>query len=216
MNRLDLLARASRLPGWAALQHVVQNRRYQRWLRNGMPLPPPSRVKQQILRQLAAEHELSILVETGTFLGDMLHALRNDFSRLYSIELSPSLYVHAQRRFRRVPHIKLVLGDSGKQLGKLLPEINAPTLFWLDGHYSGTGTAHGVEATPIMLEIQALAGIRERAVVAIDDARCFGSDAAYPTRQGLCDYLQHLFPCAKIEEQYDILILTGLQPTTQP
>lgn len=215
MNCMDLYARAARLPGWPSLQHFVQEWRYRRWLRDGRPLPPPTRVKQQVLRELAAEHQLSILVETGTLLGDMLHALRNDFATLYSVELNASLFSHAKQRFRNDSRIKLVQGDSGEQLSTLLPEIDAPALFWLDGHYSGEGTAHGIEATPIKRELLALTGVKDRAVVAIDDARCFGSDPAYPTREQLLQFARQIFPNAEINERFDILILTGIQPTAQ-
>jgi hypothetical protein len=212
MNRVDVYAYAARLPGWGLFQHAVQEKRYRRWLRNGRPSPSPSRAKQLVLRQLALDHQLPILVETGTFTGDMLYALRNDFRRLYSIELSKSLHAHAECRFRRQKHIKLIYGDSRDQLRLLLPDLTEPTLFWLDGHYSGKGTAHGVEATPIMTELQALTGIGQRAVVAIDDARCFGNDPAYPKQSDLCDFLHSRFPGLQVEERHDILILTGFNP----
>lgn len=36
--------------------------------------------------------ELSTLVETGTYLGDMVEAQRRSFREVWSIELSPTLY----------------------------------------------------------------------------------------------------------------------------
>ena len=51
-------------------------------------------------------------VETGTFLGDMLAAMRDDFDSLTSIELSEELHSRAKRRFAGDPKITLLHGDS--------------------------------------------------------------------------------------------------------
>lgn len=214
MSRVEWFARAASLPGYGRLEHFVQSRRYDEWLRKGRPMPPPSRVKQQQLRQLADENGLSILVETGTLLGSMLYSLRCDFRTIYSIELSESLYRHATRRFRQFPHIHLIHGDSGERLKALLPQLDAPTLFWLDGHYSGPGTAHGHEATPLMKELNALLDCPQPCVVAIDDARFLGNDPAYPTKEYIMTWLQAHRPEANLHEAFDTLILTGLKPAT--
>ena len=60
--------------------------------------------------------------------------------------------------------------------------LSEPALFWLDGHYSGGGTARGATDTPVVEELTAVLGSRERRhAVVVDDARCFGSDPAYPS-----------------------------------
>jgi len=208
MNRVEWVARAASLPGYGWLQRFVQTIRYRRWLRNGQPLPPPSRVKQEQLRSFAREAGLTTLVETGTFFGDMLYALRADFRTLYSIELSPSLHRHAQRRFRRHHHIHLVQGDSGEQLRAVLTKLNTPTLFWLDGHYSGAGTAHGTEATPLVRELDAILACPVPCVIAIDDARLFDADVAYPSLQMLTDWaVAHQF-YTHFKQPCDMVILT--------
>ena len=47
--------------------------------------------KRAILIEYKNYFELSVLIETGTFLGDTLEAFKNDFKRLYSFELSQEL-----------------------------------------------------------------------------------------------------------------------------
>src|ERR1035438_7237514 len=69
------------------------------WEMAGRPLPPPDVLKQRNLRRAAEAHGLRIFVETGTFDGQMVEAMRNHFDRIYSIELSREYYDAARRRF---------------------------------------------------------------------------------------------------------------------
>jgi 16S rRNA A1518/A1519 N6-dimethyltransferase RsmA/KsgA/DIM1 with predicted DNA glycosylase/AP lyase activity len=83
------------------------------------------------------------LVETGTFKGDMIYAMRETFDRIYSIELSDRFYAKAVKNFRKYSHITILHGDSGVVLADLMPRIDSPAVFRLDAHYSSCGTARG-------------------------------------------------------------------------
>ncbi|MBK9090349.1 MAG: hypothetical protein IPL90_15370 [Holophagales bacterium] len=121
------------------------------------------------------------LVETGTFYGDMIEAVRGHFDTIVSIELSPRLHALALRRFAGAVDVRLVLGDSSIELPHVLEGLSTPAIFWLDGHYSGNGTARGDEDTPIRRELAAIVCHPvEEHLVLVDDARLFGSDRAYP------------------------------------
>lgn len=61
------------------------------WISKGRPVPPPQVVKAGALKEYAKRYALHVLVETGTYQGDMLEVLRRDFDTIYSIELSPEL-----------------------------------------------------------------------------------------------------------------------------
>jgi hypothetical protein len=129
----------------------------------------------------AEQFNLEIFVETGTCCGDMVEAMKNSFKRIYSIELSDHFYEEAKKRFRNQTNIELIHGDSGKELEKLMQRINSPTLFWLDGHYSGGMTAKGDNVTPIFAELDHVIGsTNPRHVILIDDASCFHEDPEYP------------------------------------
>lgn len=154
-------------------------------------MPPPHLIKQGILRSMARSFELKVLVETGTFYGDMIWALKGDFERIYSIELDQALHRRAARRFSAASHVTILHGDSATELAKVLPSINAPVLFWLDGHYSGGETSKGAKATPVFEELSLIFRSNlDRFVVLVDDARLFGSDPSYPTVEGLRDFVQ--------------------------
>lgn len=152
------------------------------WRRAGRPVPAPPHVKRRFLRDYARAHDLRVFVETGTFYGDTVAALRGAFDRLHSIELDDTLFAAAQERFAGDRKIALWHGDSGEVLERVLAAVDAPALFWLDGHYSGGGTGRGVEDTPILRELQHIARHpqRERHHIIIDDARLFDGSNSYP------------------------------------
>ena len=151
------------------------------WEKSGRPLPPPHIVKQKAIEEFREKFHTEILVETGTFLGDMVEAQRNKFQKIYSIELSDKLFLKAEKRFRDHLHIKILHGDSGTILNKLIPEINKPALFWLDGHYSGWITAKGAKECPVPEELEAILKSPLPHIILIDDARLFNGTHDYPT-----------------------------------
>jgi hypothetical protein len=156
---------------------------YESWLRNGSPVPPPHLVKQRAIKEYAAKYRPSIFIETGTYMGDMVDAFLTEFEVIYSIELDRQLCNDARVRFRKHPHVNILLGDSGQVLTELLPRIGGGALFWLDGHYSGGITAKGAVATPILSELREIFShkhAREH-IILIDDARMFNGHGDYPT-----------------------------------
>jgi hypothetical protein len=160
------------------------------WERRGRPAPPPHLVKRRVLQQYAEQYGLRVLVETGTYLGDTVEAMKHRFDKIYSIELSEELYRRAKERFAGESHIELINGDSGKVLEGVMKELTQPALFWLDGHYSEGITAKGETDTPIWEELEHILNARPLGhVVIIDDARAFGSDSAYPTIEELKEFV---------------------------
>jgi len=100
-------------------------------------------VKPGTLREYAKRYELRVLVETGTFLGDMIEAVKWDFERIYSIEISKELYGEAEARFRKAKNVVLIHGDSAQAIGKIVSELDRPALFWPNAHYSEGRSARG-------------------------------------------------------------------------
>jgi hypothetical protein len=145
------------------------------------PQPSPHQLKQDTVRDYARQHHCRVLIETGTFKGDMIHAMLADFDRLYSIELSHSLYLAAKERFKDCRTVFLFEGDSEKVLPQILNEINEPAVFWLDAHTSGGETARGRLDTPIEKELVDILNHPVKShVILIDDAREFGIGKHYP------------------------------------
>jgi hypothetical protein len=182
------------------------------WERKGKPIPPPHLVKQRALRDYSKRYGLRILVETGTYYGDMVEAMRADFDRIYSIELSKDLYERAVMVFKGVKNIELIHGDSGSELKKLLNKITQPALFWLDGHYSAGVTARGAKDTPIYEELHHILNSNDIGhVIIIDDAHCFGNDPAYPSIEELSKFIKSKRSNVDIVVQDDSIRITPKQ-----
>jgi len=181
-----------------------------RWESKGRPSPPPHAIKQRVLREFATRYGLEILVETGTFKGDMIEAMKKDFRQLYSIELAPHFHERAMQRFVSDHHVTILKGDSGKVLETLVPKLEAPTLFWLDGHYSKGDTARGDEDTPIMEELAHIFSRPElKSVILIDDARCFmgQTEQVYPALESVREFVAKHRPDYTFEVDTDSIRL---------
>jgi hypothetical protein len=179
-----------------------------RWFFGGRIGPAPHFIKQATVLSYARKYNCDCLVETGTFLGDMVEAMLPYFKNIYSIELDPSLYRRAKVRFAKKDQVKLLQGDSGILLASVIPRIPKNTIFWLDGHYSGGVTAKAFIETPIMQELHSLEISQGRYfVILIDDARMFVGRDGYPTIAELWDYVAQVGTHA-IEVRDDIIRLT--------
>ncbi len=123
----------------------------------------------------------NVFIETGTYRGDMVEAVKNYFGKIYTIELGEELHKKAQKRFAKDKHIELILGDSGIELPKILSRLNEPAQFWLDAHGSQGETVYGEIFTPIEEELKAILNHSiKNHVILIDDARCFNGKDDYP------------------------------------
>jgi hypothetical protein len=150
-----------------------------RWNFGGKTIPDV--VKEQTVKEYAERFQLHTFIETGTYLGKMVNAVKDVFEQVYSIELSNELYQYTERRFAKNYNIGILHGDSGEVLENLLPHIHKPCLFWLDGHYSGGETARGDLITPIQKELHWIFNHSLSDVILIDDARLFTGENDYPT-----------------------------------
>jgi hypothetical protein len=152
------------------------------WRKTGAKPPPPHSLKQKIIREYGEHFGLKVFFETGTYRGDMVAALLNSFEEIYSIEIFEPNYNKAASEFVPYHHVHILLGDSAEVMPKILPHLNKPVLFWLDGHYSGEGTGRSEQETPIVNELYHIFQmVKERNVILIDDARMFTGMDGYPT-----------------------------------
>jgi len=169
----------------------------------------PHAVKRRAVRQYAKEYGARTLVETGTYMGDMLAAMARSFDELHSIELSDLYYGKAQARFAGKPHVHLHKGDSAEELQKIVAGLRGRALFWLDAHYSGGATARAALETPIVHELREIFRANDpRHVILVDDARCFDGTCDYPTMDEVRELVRSLAPGYSVDVREDIIRIT--------
>ncbi len=164
---------------------------YINWLIKGKPVPPPDFIKEKIIKKYAFRFSPKVFIETGTYYGDKINALKHLFFKIISIELDKELYEKAKQRFKDYSNIEIIQGDSSEILPKILPGISETILFWLDAHYSRGITVRGKNETPILDELKAILNNHPKEnIILIDDARLFIGENDYPTVDELIDYLR--------------------------
>jgi len=117
------------------------------------------------------ELAMNTFIETGTFRGDMIEALKKYFKNIYSIELDKNLYDAAICRFNGENNVHLYCGDSAKEINNILKQITSTALIWLDAYTDGD---INFKNSPIEAELRAIFNhLVKGHVVLIDDARHF-------------------------------------------
>ena len=188
------------------LIYYYQKKLFNEWKSNGCPIPSPHLLKQITIKEYQKKYNYEILVETGTYMGDMVEAQKTIFRKVFSIELGVDLYNAAVKRFKNDNNVMIINGDSGKELPKVLLDINEPAIFWLDGHYSAGITAKGDKECPIFEELDAiLVNKKLNHVLLIDDARCFNGEGDYPLIEKLTEYIKGKNNNYKVEVKDDII-----------
>ncbi|MGN6605056.1 MAG: hypothetical protein ACTHK8_21550 [Ginsengibacter sp.] len=170
---------------------TLQKKQLLEWHYAGCENPPPNAVKQITIAYYQSKYSIPILIETGTYLGDMVEAQKNRFSKIITIELSEKLFHDAKNRFSKDENIIVMHGDSGKVLYEVLKDIKSPAIFWLDGHFSGGITVKGDKECPIFEEINAIFTTSNyNHILLIDDARLFVGQGGYPTIDELTKHIK--------------------------
>jgi hypothetical protein len=187
-------------------RRAEERRRIRSWRREGSPVPPPRHYKRSLLREAGRRFGIRTLVETGTWHGGTVEALRRDFDRIVSVELDVALHQAARERFANDANVTLLQGDSGAVLPRVLAELREPAVFWLDAHYSAGDTARGELETPVQDEVFALLDHPVRShVVLIDDARLFVGKDDYPTLEEVRSWVAERRPDLRFEVRDDVI-----------
>lgn len=155
---------------------------------------PPHIIKQLHIKNLQKAFHAQVLVETGTYLGDMVKAQQTTFKKIYTIEVSEVIYNQTKHNLNSLTHVDFLLGDSGEVLQKLTAQIKETALFWLDGHYSGGITSKGILNTPIYKELDSIFETPFQHIILIDDAQDFKGMDDYPSIAELKNYVSSKKP----------------------
>jgi hypothetical protein len=189
-----------------SIKKFRQKKEIKNWKKNGCPNPPPHYLKQLAILEYQKKYNYTTLVETGTYLGEMVEAVKKKFDKIISIELGEDLYNNAKNKFKNDKNITIIKGDSGNVLPTVMSKINDPAIFWLDGHYSAGITAKGEKECPIFEELNAIFQSKQlNHILLIDDARGFVGEGDYPTIEKLTDFVKSKNEKYQLEVKHDII-----------
>ena len=164
------------------INFIRTGKEIRRWAKKGRLKSPPQPFRRKIIKMYAKRFSINIFIETGTYLGNTVNAVKKNFKEIYSIELNKGLYLKAKRRFIKDMHINLILGDSSEKLPEILSKIDSPCLFWLDAHYSGENTSKTNIETPITKELLCILNHpNKNHIILIDDSHKFIGKNDYPS-----------------------------------
>lgn len=118
--------------------------------------------------------DFASFIETGTLWGETIFQMEPLFDRLHTIEIKEDFYQSVKTRYSG-NKINFLLGDSSEVFKTLLPTIDEPTIFFLDGHWSAGDTGKGKKDCPLIEELTTInEKFKNSGIIIIDDRRLFG------------------------------------------
>lgn len=185
-----------------------EQRYFEAVLRGEYPLPPQS-VKLAVIRQNIPVPRPRVFIETGTYRGDTVAAVKDAYSSVISIEVDETLYKMACERFAADKNVKIVQGDCAQVLPAILAALHEPAVFWLDGHYSGGETGKGEIEDPIIISLNQIAALpAQEHVIFVDDARTFDGREGRPDISDVFNSIKKINSRYILRVQNDIIIAT--------
>ncbi len=197
-----------RTPFYSTVKALGHYPDYWYWIVRGKPQRSPHLLKQRTVAEFALKFGLRILIETGTYYGEMVSAMKSRFDAIYSIEQNPELAARAAKEFAKYPQIRIVQGDSQRALPELLTSLAKPALFWLDAGYYGWSSEQ-VDKKRLGVELDAI--LRDPVhghVILMDDAHGLNGQNGALTIAEVTEHIQTEYPGHRVEVAFDILRIT--------
>jgi hypothetical protein len=168
--------------------------------------PVPHTAKRRAILRCQQAYGTRVLVETGTYMGDMVAAVAPHFDEVHSVEVSAELFARARRRFGNRTGIHLQHGDRSTMLPTILADCNEPALFWLDAHYYGGIPGGTPGQVPILQELDVVLGHRLAGhVILVDDARLFDGTSGFPSVDALLRSVHEMRLTLEVNVASDII-----------
>lgn len=170
-------------------------------LASGAPINLHGYMKFVVLRDLGRRTGARCLIESGTYLGVTARRCARVFEKVLTIELDANLAAQAAAYLKRCPNVEVIQGDAMKLLAEVIgrDDVDRAVVF-LDGHFSGSGTARGDLPEPAIEELVILAQRRDRICgIVVDDFRLFGVEPGFPGKSELVSTVERLFPSPEFE-----------------
>ena len=192
---------------WKRVGHYPD---YWYWQLRGKPPRSPHLLKQKTVLEYARRFNLTTLIETGTYYGEMVEAAKSQFRTIHTIEYDKPLADLAAKRFASNPNIHVICNDSQVAIPELLKAIKEPCLFWLDaGYYGWSGFLGNTDRLTSELESILRHHVRAH-VILMDDARAMNGMNGSPRIEDFLDSMKRNHSDRQVEVKYDIIRITPL------
>jgi hypothetical protein len=159
--------------------------------------------------------DLRRAVETGTFRGITARSLASLFDSVITIELSALLHERATVALHDLPQVQTVQGHSAEAL-KAIAGAGIPTLYFLDGHWSGGATEGVEEECPVLAEIAAIGAGHTEDCLVIDDARLFTSAPPPPHDPAQWPAIVDVFDAIRSQRPHHVVTVLADQVIAAP
>ena len=170
---------------------------------------PHSWSKYRQLTAVGRRTAATMLIETGTFLGNTSMRCSKKFDQVVTIELDPDLYQRAKTFLSNRANVECVLGDATQKLPEILAREDCrQAVVFLDGHFSSGETAHGDVPEPACELLASLGQYREKICgIVVDDFRLFGVEAGWPQKSELLRSAEEHFEGYRLAIHLDQLLI---------
>ncbi|WP_377475544.1 MAG: FkbM family methyltransferase [Microcoleus anatoxicus] len=134
----------------------------------------------EIIYKLKEVYGLNNFIETGTYQGYTAYWASQVFKQVFTIEYSPDIYQKVTEKYGHIKNIDFLYGDSRNLLQNTVSQLESPSLFWFDAHWSGGLTYGESDECPLLAEIEIINRSDCEHFIFIDDARLFLSPPPPP------------------------------------
>jgi glycosyltransferase involved in cell wall biosynthesis len=178
-----------------AREHKIFLQDLLKWI-TGQELNSGTYTKFVLINRLRRQTKARVFIETGTLFGETSRRAAAVFERVVTIELDKTLADRAALSLRDLTNVEVLQGDALEVLPIVLKRAEVrDILVFLDGHFSGEGTAQGELPEPALAELRILANVKDHVNgVIVDDFRSFGVEPGFPTKSQLLQCAETCFP----------------------
>lgn len=134
----------------------------------------------EIIYKLKEVYGINNFIETGTYQGHTAYWASQVFDQVFTIEYSQDIYQKVTEKYGHIKNIDFLYGDTRNLLQNTLSQLESPSLFWLDAHWSGGLTYGESDECPLLAEIEIINRSDCEHFILIDDARLFLSPPPAP------------------------------------
>lgn len=189
-------------------------------MRQWKSLSSDNQVPWWVVVSLRNRFYLRNFVESGTAGGETAVTASELFQHVYTVELCPTMFNEQFDRLRKLPNVTRACGSSPDLIRSWLPLLTEPSLFYLDGHWTGSGEKLGKEC-PLLDELEViLPHMGDNDIVMIDNGGLFiktppppHDPAEWPT---IDEIRKALGPTDMLTVFFDVLMISRQQLVQLP